>query len=87
MAKDNKKIVGSVRLSGITVGKKRMPGKLFTPGMEDELQAAADVSTIERLTEKGVIAGFSVKAEKAAAKAEETDEASNEAKGKDSDKK
>jgi hypothetical protein len=47
MPKDSRTI-----LSGVRVGK-----QVFTDGMEDELSAALDQSALDRLTEKGAIAG------------------------------
>lgn len=77
MAKDAKTIHGSVRVGG----------DVFIAGQEEDLAKALPAGDVERLTEMGIISGFSSKAEKAVAKGEETDEASKEAKGKDSDKK
>lgn len=47
MAKDNREI-----RSGVRIGK-----KVFTEGMEDDLAAALSAAQLERLLEKGVIAG------------------------------
>ncbi len=48
MAKDNRAILGSVRIGN----------QVFTTDMADEFEKAATPEQIARLTEKGVIAGF-----------------------------
>lgn len=40
-------------------GAVRVGSKVFTPGMEEELSEALDAETAKRLTERGVIEGFS----------------------------
>ncbi len=55
MPKDQKEIIGSVRI-GKTV---------FVAGQEDELAAVLSANDVERLTARGVISGFSAKAGKA----------------------
>lgn len=49
MSKDTKEIIGSVRIGGT----------VYQAGQEDELAAVLSSAQIDRLTEKGVIAGFS----------------------------
>ena len=66
MAKETRTINGTIRLGG---------RKNFGPDADpDEVAAALSADQVARLTEKGVISGFSAKADKAAAAAE-TEEA------------
>jgi hypothetical protein len=64
VAKDNRKILNSVRFSR---------DKVFHPGMEDELAAAASPEQLARLTEKGVITGDFKGGKKSTAEVESAD--------------
>lgn len=75
MAKDNRTIHSHIRHGG----------KVYKPGMEDDLEAAVSSAGIQRLIEKGAISGDfkggkkATKAEATAAPAEEAPTESTEA--------
>lgn len=65
MSKDNRTIHSHIRHGG----------KVFSPGMEDELQAAVSSTELERLQDKGAISGNFTGSAKAAKPIATADEA------------